>query len=184
MKRRITYLLLCAGLLVIAGITAFTVPASAQLRNVTVQLPDGRVVTVTVDVPPGTPLSDIDLPGVPVPPGTPSQPLPTPEPQPPLPPPRPRSPRPTIPSPAPRAAPNSPAAARRPRPTSASAGVGATRARRATLRLRSRVRVASAGGRGTPRCAMRTVPRPRQPGNDRCVAGSVVGYGCAEFCDS
>ncbi len=78
MKKRFLYFLLCAGLIATAGITAFTVPASAQLRNVTVQLPDGRIVTVTVDVPPGTPLSDIELPGVPVDPGTPSQPLPTP----------------------------------------------------------------------------------------------------------
>src|SRR5680860_207562 len=106
MKKRFSYLLLCAGLIAIAGVTAFTVPASAQLRNVTVQLPDGRVVTVTVDVPPGTPLEDIELPGVPVPPGTPSQPLPaTPTPGAPAPAPGPDTPQGDDPAPTPQGGP-------------------------------------------------------------------------------
>ncbi len=55
-------------------LTAFTIPASAEKRTIYVRLVTGQVVPVTVDVPPGTPLDDIQLPGTPVPPGTPSKP--------------------------------------------------------------------------------------------------------------
>jgi murein DD-endopeptidase MepM/ murein hydrolase activator NlpD len=43
-----------------------TAGASAEQRTVTVRLANGSLTTVTVDVPPGTPLSDIQLPAPPV----------------------------------------------------------------------------------------------------------------------
>jgi Transglycosylase SLT domain len=76
MKSRLLYILLTAGVLAAAMLAAFTIPASAEKRTVYVRLATGQVVAVTVDVPPGTPLNDIELPGVPVPPGTPTQPPP------------------------------------------------------------------------------------------------------------
>src|SRR4051812_4595070 len=63
MKTRLLTILLSAGTLVMASLTAFTIPAEAQSQTVTVRLPSGEVVTVTVDVPPGGSLSDIKLPG-------------------------------------------------------------------------------------------------------------------------
>ncbi len=74
MMKRVTHLLLSVALLAVAALAAFTLPASAEPRTFTVQLATGEVVTITVDVPPGTPLSDIELPGPIVPPGTPSAP--------------------------------------------------------------------------------------------------------------
>jgi len=62
-KRRQFIGLLMAGLLA-AGFSASVLPASAQLRSVTVTLLDGRQLTMTVDVPPGTPLDQVQLPGV------------------------------------------------------------------------------------------------------------------------
>src|SRR4051794_39175725 len=43
----------------------------AELRTMTVQLADGSLTTVTVDVPPGTPIRDVAIP--PVPGGSPTQ---------------------------------------------------------------------------------------------------------------
>jgi hypothetical protein len=63
MKTRLFTILLSAGALVMAGLTAFTIPAEAQSQTVTVRLPSGEIVTVTVDVPPGGSLADIKLPG-------------------------------------------------------------------------------------------------------------------------
>jgi hypothetical protein len=81
MKTRVITLLLAAGLLVVAGLTALTFSASAQTQTVYVQLPSGETVPVTVDVPPGSTLDDIQLPGTPVPappsPDTPTVPTPT-----------------------------------------------------------------------------------------------------------
>src|SRR4051812_989388 len=74
MKSRLLYILLCVGVLVVAMLTAFTIPASAEKHTIYVRLVTGQVVPVTVDVPPGTPLDHIQLPGTPVPPGTPSKP--------------------------------------------------------------------------------------------------------------
>jgi hypothetical protein len=67
MKKRVFTLLLAAGLLGVAAFTALTFPASAQTQTVYVKLPSGEVVPVTVDVPPGSTLDDIQLPGAPVP---------------------------------------------------------------------------------------------------------------------
>ena len=50
-----------------AGLTALTFSAAAQTQTVYVQLQTGEVVPVTVDAPDGTSLSDIQLPGTPVP---------------------------------------------------------------------------------------------------------------------
>jgi murein DD-endopeptidase MepM/ murein hydrolase activator NlpD len=66
MKARVLHVIL-VGALAAAITCALTLPASAELRTVTVRLLDGSVVTVTVDVPPGTPIEDVDLPGVPIP---------------------------------------------------------------------------------------------------------------------
>jgi hypothetical protein len=67
MKTRVITLLLAAGLLAAAALTALTITASAQTQTVYVQLPSGEVVPVQVDVPPGATLDDIQLPGTPVP---------------------------------------------------------------------------------------------------------------------
>jgi hypothetical protein len=62
MKKRLWHTLLCAGVALVAAFTSFTVAASAQSRVLTVKLLTGEIVTVTVDVPPGTPVSEIQLP--------------------------------------------------------------------------------------------------------------------------
>ena len=62
MRQRLLYALLAAGLVLIA-LVAFTTSAAAEKRSFQVRLADGSVVTVTVDVPPGTPLDEIPLPG-------------------------------------------------------------------------------------------------------------------------
>jgi hypothetical protein len=72
MKSRLLYILLAAGVLALAMLAAFTLPASAEQRTVYVKLATGQVVAVTVEVPDGTSLDQIQLPGTPVPPGTPS----------------------------------------------------------------------------------------------------------------
>lgn len=77
MKKRLSHFLLCAGLIAVAALTAFTLPASAVKVQIPVKKLNGEVVYVTVDVSPGTPLSEIvGLPGTPVPPGTPTGPAP------------------------------------------------------------------------------------------------------------
>jgi Transglycosylase SLT domain/Peptidase family M23 len=63
MRKRVFKLLLVAGLLAVAGLTALTYPAVAQTQTVYVRLANGEVVPVTVDVPPGATLDDIQLPG-------------------------------------------------------------------------------------------------------------------------
>src|SRR5215210_251775 len=63
MKKRVFTLLLVAGLLAAAALTALTYPALAQTQTVYVRLASGEVVPVTVDVPPGATLDDIQLPG-------------------------------------------------------------------------------------------------------------------------
>jgi transglycosylase-like protein with SLT domain len=78
MKARVLHVIL-VGALAAGIVCALTLPASAKLQTVTVRLIDGSVVTVTVDVPPGTPIEDVDLPGVPIP----TPPGPTPPPAPP-----------------------------------------------------------------------------------------------------
>jgi len=75
MKTRVVTLLLAAGLLTAAAFTALTFPAAAQTQTVYVKLPTGEVVPVTVDVPPGSTIDDIQLPGPQVPaPTTPTTP--------------------------------------------------------------------------------------------------------------
>jgi hypothetical protein len=83
MKTRLLHILLAAGTLAAAIFTAFSIPATAQTQTVPVQLPTGEIVQVTVDVPPGSTIDDIQLPGTPVPGGTPTTPTtPTPPPAP------------------------------------------------------------------------------------------------------
>jgi transglycosylase-like protein with SLT domain len=65
--RRLHILISAAVLAALAGLTAFTVPASAEKHTIYVQLVTGQVVPVEVDVPPGTDLTNIPLPGTPVP---------------------------------------------------------------------------------------------------------------------
>ena len=60
---RLLTILLAAGVVAAAGLTAFTIPASAQSETVTVRLPNGQIVHVTVDVPPGGSIKDVKLPG-------------------------------------------------------------------------------------------------------------------------
>jgi murein DD-endopeptidase MepM/ murein hydrolase activator NlpD len=88
-KRKLLIGLATAGLLV-AGFGAATMPASAEQRTLLVTLLGGAQITVTVDVPPGTPTSQITIPGVTTPivgvqDITPAQPAPAPAPsQPPV----------------------------------------------------------------------------------------------------
>ena len=113
MKTRLLTILLATGCLVAAVFTGFTFPAAAQTQTVPVRLPSGEIVQVTVDVPPGGTLDDIQLPGTPVePPPAPTTPAPpttptAPAPKPPAPKPEPTKPE-TAPAPSPE--PDSPGA--------------------------------------------------------------------------
>jgi Transglycosylase SLT domain len=78
MKRRLLGILTIVGLMAAAGLTATTLPAGAQTQTVWVQLATGQVVPVTVTVPPGSSLGDIQLPGTPVPAPTGTTPAPPP----------------------------------------------------------------------------------------------------------
>jgi hypothetical protein len=82
MKTRLLTLLLATCVVMLASLTALTIPAAAKPETVWVLLPTGEIVPIQVDVPPGSTLADIDLPGKPVPPPTqtettPAQPPPT-----------------------------------------------------------------------------------------------------------
>src|SRR4051794_9906597 len=77
MSKRLLFVLLTAALAA-ATVVGLTVPANAELRTVTVQLADGSTTSVTVDVPPGTPLDQVQIPTVPTPSPTLPAPLPTP----------------------------------------------------------------------------------------------------------
>ena len=84
-KRKLLIGLATAGLL-LAGFGAATMPASAEQRTLLVTLVGGAQVTVTVDVPPGTPTDQIQIPGVSAPilsvqDITPAQPAPAPTPE-------------------------------------------------------------------------------------------------------
>ena len=65
MKIRLLYTLLAAALVAIAGVAVSGLPASAALQTIQVRLDSGELVNVQVDVPPGTPLEDIQIPTVP-----------------------------------------------------------------------------------------------------------------------
>jgi hypothetical protein len=62
-KRKLLIGLATAGIFT-AGFGAAVFPASAELRTLTITLLGGAQVKVTVDVPPGTPLDKITLPGI------------------------------------------------------------------------------------------------------------------------
>ena len=62
-KRKLLIGLATAGIFT-AGFGAAVFPASAELRTLTITLLGGAQVKVTVDVPPGTPLDQITLPGI------------------------------------------------------------------------------------------------------------------------
>src|SRR3954449_2747326 len=47
-----------------AGVGASVMPASAEQRTLLVTLVTGQTITVTVDVPPGTPIDQIKIPGI------------------------------------------------------------------------------------------------------------------------
>src|SRR3954466_6855852 len=65
---RITKRKLIIGLMACAvfalGIGASVLPASAEQRTLLVTLVTGQTLTVTVDVPPGTPIDQITIPGI------------------------------------------------------------------------------------------------------------------------
>jgi murein DD-endopeptidase MepM/ murein hydrolase activator NlpD len=67
MKKRVVYSSL--GVALVAALLFAVMPATAELRTVTVRLADGTLLNVQVDVPPGTDLDDIEIPLPPV--GTP-----------------------------------------------------------------------------------------------------------------
>jgi Transglycosylase SLT domain/Peptidase family M23 len=62
-KRKLLIGLATAGLF-LAGFGAATMPASADQRTLLVTLLGGSQVTVTIDVPPGTPVDQIKIPGI------------------------------------------------------------------------------------------------------------------------
>jgi hypothetical protein len=66
MKKRLLTLLLCAGLLLVAALTAFTYPAAADSKVVCVRTADGTLLSLTIPVVPGVPLN---VPGTVVDPG-------------------------------------------------------------------------------------------------------------------
>ena len=63
-RTSISTALACAAVIGAGVLAALTAPASADKRQVTIRLANGQVITVTVDVPPGTPLSEIEIPGL------------------------------------------------------------------------------------------------------------------------
>jgi hypothetical protein len=58
---------LVIGLAAAAAFGLLVVPASAELHRVSVTLVTGQTLTMTVDVPPGTPVESIQIPGLPAP---------------------------------------------------------------------------------------------------------------------
>jgi transglycosylase-like protein with SLT domain len=107
MKTRLLTILLAIGSLVAAVFTGLSIPASAQTQTVPVQTPSGEIVNVTVDVPPGGTLDDVQLPGTPVAPPQPTTPT------------TPTAPKP---APAPKPEPTTPAPAPEPGPPGAGGG--------------------------------------------------------------
>ena len=75
MMKRVLYIGLTAGLLATAAMAGFTLPASAEKQLVWVVI-DGQLQQIEVDVPPGTDLNQIEVPGdiVPAPSQPPEQP--------------------------------------------------------------------------------------------------------------
>ena len=65
MKIRLLYTLLVAALVATAALALGGLPATAETRTIMVRLDTGQLVPVQVDVPPGTPLEDIEIPSVP-----------------------------------------------------------------------------------------------------------------------
>src|SRR6266566_3846451 len=65
-RRRLLVALLSVGVFT-GGFLVAVLPASAEKRTITVTLLGGGHLTLTVDVPPGTPLSQIKLPNVSLP---------------------------------------------------------------------------------------------------------------------
>ena len=65
MRIRLLYTLLVAALVATAAVAIGGIPASAEPRTIMVRLDTGELVPVTVDVPPGTPLEDIEIPPLP-----------------------------------------------------------------------------------------------------------------------
>src|SRR3954451_16665982 len=61
-RKLIIGLIACAVMMV--GIGASVMPASAEQRTLLVTLVTGQTLTVTVDVPPGTPIDQIKIPGI------------------------------------------------------------------------------------------------------------------------
>jgi hypothetical protein len=63
MRRKLFFCLFTAGLFV-AGFGVASFPAIAELRVITIKLKGGQRITTTVDVPPNTPLDQIQLPEI------------------------------------------------------------------------------------------------------------------------
>jgi murein DD-endopeptidase MepM/ murein hydrolase activator NlpD len=65
MRIRLLYTLLVAALVATAAVALGSLPATAETRTIMVRLDTGQLVPVQVDVPPGTPLEDIEIPEIP-----------------------------------------------------------------------------------------------------------------------
>ena len=190
-------LLLCAALWPpSAALTAFTLPASAEKRTITVKLPTARSIQVTVDVPPGIAARRHQLPGrrrVSGPPGPPAgvpgragaR--------------RPRPPAPPTPTPDSARTPAKAAASSRPRRRAAAArrirsGERQAADRDPSLQLELRVQGGrQARGPGRPSCATRRFADPAQPRLRRraararpspraCRTSSSASSGCRSSC--
>src|SRR5215210_1392088 len=78
MKIRLLYTLVVAAFVATAALALGGLPATAEMRTIMVRLDTGQLVPVQVDVAPGTPLEDIEIPTVPeITPPPPDQPAPT-----------------------------------------------------------------------------------------------------------
>src|SRR5439155_12513518 len=64
MRKRRVLTGLGAAAIFVGGIAASVLPASADPRTLIVTLATGQTLTVTVDVPPGTPIDQIQIPGI------------------------------------------------------------------------------------------------------------------------
>src|SRR5689334_20701823 len=64
MKRRFSYALTVVGMAILMMVMLTPSEASAEKRTFQVRLANQSIITVTVDVPPGTPINLIPLPGV------------------------------------------------------------------------------------------------------------------------
>jgi hypothetical protein len=202
MKKRLLTFLVTAGVVLVAALTALTIPAFADPQKVWVRLPSGEIVQITVDVPPGSTLQDVELPGEIVPPPTTAQetietaPAPPPTETTPAPPKEPAQPAPN-PEPAPKPAPKAEQPAEAQSPSAGggspqertSSGVRVERKRAKARRVEGRVEPEDADersperrrGRRSPLRKSDGTPTPDNPGFVDALPGPSTAAGVPNF---